>query len=167
VPLQRFLIKTTKLFYTAWSLTPAYAHGPWAMKRTQQQQNNNNNTRAPSPTPTAFSGISSYASQSYRPIRDKSISNTTPAVPNLDARVVARTHFDELSRYLAAYLARAPANSRSTARQKLTRLTKQQFQELSTDVYDELVRRKKNSSENEGMSFSVVLYIAIYLRSIV
>ena len=44
----------------------------------------------------------------------------------------------------------APANSRSTARQKLTRLTKQQFQELSTDVYDELVRRKKNSSENES-----------------
>lgn len=45
----------------------------------------------------------------------------------------------------------APANSRSTTRQKLLRLTKQQFQELSTDVYDELVRRK-NSSENESPS---------------
>lgn len=43
-----------------------------------------------------------------------------------------------------------PANSRSTARQKLTRLTRQQFQELSTDVYDELIRRKNNSSDNEG-----------------
>ena len=42
------------------------------------------------------------------------------------------------------YLAE-PANSRSTARQKLTRLTRQQFQELSTDVYDELIRRKTNS----------------------
>ena len=55
-----------------------------------------------------------------------------------------------------------PANSRSTARQKLTRLTKQQFQELSTDVYDELVRRKKNSSENEGLSpFSPLLLVHI------
>lgn len=44
----------------------------------------------------------------------------------------------------------APPNSRSTARQKLTRLTKQQFQELSTDVYDELIRRKINTPENES-----------------
>ncbi|RPD53407.1 hypothetical protein L226DRAFT_473083, partial [Lentinus tigrinus ALCF2SS1-7] len=47
-----------------------------------------------------------------------------------------------------------PANSRSTARQKLTRLTRQQFQELSTDVYDELMRRKNNTSDNEGQSYS-------------
>lgn len=44
-----------------------------------------------------------------------------------------------------------PANSRSTARQKLTRLTRQQFQELSTDVYDELIRRKTNS-DVQGLS---------------
>jgi protein SPA2 len=138
------------------------------MKRTQAQT-----TRVPSPTPTAFSGISNYRSESYRPIREtkNGTSSNAPAVPSVDARIVARTHFDELSRYLAVYLARgalclygyggkvligfsiaAPANSRSTARQKLTRLTKQQFQELSTDVYDELVRRKKNSTENEGPS---------------
>lgn len=36
-----------------------------------------------------------------------------------------------------------------TAREKLTKLTMQQFQELSTDVYDELVRRN-NNSRNEG-----------------
>ena len=48
-----------------------------------------------------------------------------------------------------------PANSRSTARQKLTRLTRQQFQELSTDVYDELMRRKNNTSDNEGTSSPV------------
>ena len=47
-----------------------------------------------------------------------------------------------------------PANSRSTARQKLTRLTRQQFQELSTDVYDELMRRKNNTSDNEGAPLS-------------
>ncbi|KAF8995499.1 hypothetical protein BDQ17DRAFT_1545214 [Cyathus striatus] len=95
-------------------------------------------SRAPSPTPTAFSGISNYRTDSYRPTRD----NNAPAVPQIDYRQVSRTHFDELGKYLAAYLAKAPANSRSSARQKLTRLTIQQFHELSTDVYDELVRRK-------------------------
>ncbi|TFK44453.1 hypothetical protein BDQ12DRAFT_673015 [Crucibulum laeve] len=95
-------------------------------------------SRAPSPTPTAFSGISNYRTDSYRPIRD----NNVPAVPTIDYRQVSKTHFDELGRYLAVYLAKAPANSRSSARQKLTRLTIQQFHELSTDVYDELVRRK-------------------------
>jgi hypothetical protein len=47
----------------------------------------------------------------------------------------------------------APPNSRSNARSKLTRLTIQQFHELSTDVYDELVRRNK---ENEGSSIRVM-----------
>jgi protein SPA2 len=143
------------------------------MKRAQQQS-----SRVPSPTPTTFSGISNYRTDSYRPINKSS----QPAVPSLDPRIIARTHLDELSRYLAAYLARgklrpilnatsftqvsnaiAPANSRSTARQKLTKLTKQQFQELSTDVYDELIRRKKNSSENEGLLtyLLIPLYVLI------
>lgn len=63
--------------------------------------------RAPSPTPTAFSGISAYKNDSYRPINSggKS-SNNAPAVPSLDPRIVAKTHFDELSRYLSAYLAK-------------------------------------------------------------
>ncbi|KAG6333822.1 hypothetical protein ID866_5270 [Astraeus odoratus] len=104
-------------------------------------------SRAPSPTPTSFSGISNYRTDSYRPIRDQP---GVPAVPpSLDQRAIARTHYNELSQYLAAYLAKAPPNSRSSARQKLTKLTKQQFQELSTDVYDELVRRKTNTSDNE------------------
>ncbi len=60
-----------------------------------------------------------------------------------------------------------PANSRSTARQKLTRLTRQQFQELSTDVYDELMRRKNNTSDNEGtrIAQSPLLQVAPDLRS--
>ncbi|KAL0956247.1 hypothetical protein HGRIS_002401 [Hohenbuehelia grisea] len=99
-------------------------------------------SRAPSPTPTAFSGISNYRTESYRPIKDRNV----PSLPQIDYRLVSQVHFHELSAYLAAYLARAAPNSRSTARQKLTRLTIQQFHELSTDVYDELVRRK---NENE------------------
>ncbi|KAI8974031.1 hypothetical protein BD414DRAFT_468647 [Trametes punicea] len=101
--------------------------------------------RATSPTNTTYSGISNYRTESYRPLIDSSSHN--PSSP--DPRAVARIHFDELSKYLASYLAKEPANSRSTARQKLTRLTRQQFQELSTDVYDELMRRQNNTSENE------------------
>ncbi|KIJ51216.1 hypothetical protein M422DRAFT_26642 [Sphaerobolus stellatus SS14] len=42
-----------------------------------------------------------------------------------------------------------PLSSRASAREKLTRLTKQQFSELSTDVYDELMRRNNNKVGNE------------------
>ncbi|KAJ7039191.1 hypothetical protein C8F04DRAFT_950244 [Mycena alexandri] len=102
-----------------------------------------NRSRPPSPTGTSFSGISNYRTESYRPLRDKNV----PPMPPIDYRAVSEVHFNELDRYLAAYLAKAAPNSRSTARQKLTRLTIQQFHELSTDVYDELVRRK---NEKEG-----------------
>ncbi|KAI6131244.1 hypothetical protein EDD17DRAFT_639635 [Pisolithus thermaeus] len=107
---------------------------------------NQSSGRASSPTPTTLSGISNYRTDSYRPIRDQT---NVPSVPPPDPKAIARTHYVELSHYLAAYLAKAAPNSRSTARQKLTRLTKQQFQELSTDVYDELIRRKTNTAENE------------------
>ncbi|EMD33042.1 hypothetical protein CERSUDRAFT_126237 [Gelatoporia subvermispora B] len=102
-------------------------------------------TRASSPTNTTYSSISNYRTDSFRPLKDQPLPSFAPS----DPRTIARTHFDELSKYLASYLAKEPANSRSTARQKLTRLTRQQFQELSTDVYDELVRRKNNTTDNE------------------
>ncbi|KAI0042955.1 hypothetical protein FA95DRAFT_1524753 [Auriscalpium vulgare] len=101
--------------------------------------------RSISPTNTTYSGISNYRTDSYRPLKDRN----APASPAVDPRIIARTHYDELSKYLASYLAKEPANSRSTARQKLTRLTRQQFQELSTDVYDELIRRKNNADSND------------------
>jgi hypothetical protein len=40
-------------------------------------------------------------------------------------------------------------NQRTSAREKLTRLTSQQFQELSTDVYDEMTRRTNNPHEGD------------------
>lgn len=67
-------------------------------------------SRAPSPTPTAFSGISNYRNDSYRSVRDKP---AVPAVPTVDYRLVSRTHYDELGRYLAAYLAKCPFNQKS------------------------------------------------------
>ena len=53
--------------------------------------------RSASPTNTTYSGISNYRTESYRPIKD--------AAP-LDPRLIARTHFEELNRYLASYLAK-------------------------------------------------------------
>ncbi|THH15015.1 hypothetical protein EW146_g5385 [Bondarzewia mesenterica] len=87
----------------------------------------------------------------YRPINDPA-----PVDP------IARTHFEELSRYLAFILATGgltrsvptpfpePAGCRIPARQALIRLTRQQFQELSTDVYDELARRKNDSDTRKA-----------------
>ncbi|PAV24137.1 cell polarity [Pyrrhoderma noxium] len=100
--------------------------------------------RAPSPTNTTYSGISNYRSDQYKPLRDKA---RIPSGP-IDPKAVAKIHYDEMSTYLENHLAKEPANARASAREKLTRLTRQQFQELSTDVYDELLRRK-NNMDNE------------------
>ncbi|EJD07954.1 uncharacterized protein FOMMEDRAFT_138038 [Fomitiporia mediterranea MF3/22] len=100
--------------------------------------------RAPSPTNTTYSGISNYRSDQYRPLREKS---RTPSGP-IDPKAIAKIHYEEMASYLENHLAKEPANARASAREKLTRLTRQQFQELSTDVYDELLRRK-NNADNE------------------
>ena len=57
--------------------------------------------RAPSPTNTTYSGISNYKTESYRPLG----TNPMP-MPGSDAKSIARTHFEELHRYLASYLAK-------------------------------------------------------------
>uniref|UniRef100_A0A1D1XK04 Uncharacterized protein C3G9.05 n=1 Tax=Anthurium amnicola TaxID=1678845 RepID=A0A1D1XK04_9ARAE len=61
---------------------------------------------------------------------------------------IAIIHYEALKKFLFKHLAREQANgSRTNAREKLTRLTKVQFQELSTDVYDELTRRLADTNE--------------------
>jgi hypothetical protein len=101
---------------------------------------------------------------------DNANGKNVPAVPSVDPRIVARTHFEELSRYLAVYLAKGELSELSIPKDlssvliipsftqfKIERKTEAhevdeaKFQELSIDVYDELVRRKKPSVENEGM----------------
>ncbi|KAF8918079.1 hypothetical protein CPB85DRAFT_111778 [Mucidula mucida] len=57
-----------------------------------------------------------------------------------------KTHFEVLSKYFAAYLVNAPPNLRSSASQQLARLMMHQFHELSTDVYEELMRRQYAST---------------------
>jgi hypothetical protein len=89
--------------------------------------------------------------------RNSNNNNGIPAAPNPNAHLVARSHFDELSRYFVAYLVRGVY---------LTAYDYdgvgidvgcggcglQQFQELPTDMYDKLIRRKKNWSENKRLS---------------
>ncbi len=58
--------------------------------------------RVPSPANSTFSGISSYRTDSYRPLRDRSLNSSA----TVDSYQVACAHYDELSRYLAAYLAK-------------------------------------------------------------
>ncbi|WVQ93612.1 hypothetical protein IAU59_000687 [Kwoniella sp. CBS 9459] len=59
----------------------------------------------------------------------------------VESREVARVHWRALKEFLASWLEKESPTSRASAREKLTRLTKLQFQELSTDVFDELMRR--------------------------
>ncbi|KAF7315235.1 hypothetical protein MIND_00037900 [Mycena indigotica] len=72
--------------------------------------------------------------EDYIPIyRDATISYYHP---------VMQVYFNALDHYLAEYLKTARPNDRLMARQKLTRLSHPQVYELSTDVYDELMRRE-------------------------
>ncbi|KAF4630297.1 hypothetical protein G7Y89_g7845 [Cudoniella acicularis] len=58
-------------------------------------------------------------------------------------------HYVALKRYLAASLRDEKGNPRpNRARDKLLRLSPVQFQELSTDVFDELLRRQQSSRRN-------------------
>lgn len=69
---------------------------------------------------------------------------------------LASVHYESLRQYLADYLttvskARDSKSSvqRASARDKLTRLSVQQFNELSTDVFDEMNRRLTGASDGK------------------
>ena len=70
---------------------------------------------------------------------------------------VGRSHYVELLAFLRSHLAKVEQTGpRSNAREKLTRLSKQQFTELSTDVYDELMRRQNNAKTGNSTPFLAV-----------
>lgn len=52
---------------------------------------------------------------------------------------------------LSSFACPGQRGPRTNAREKLTRLSQQQFTELSTDVYDELMRRINNAQAGQGM----------------
>lgn len=63
-----------------------------------------------------------------------------------------REHYNMLKSYLAPYLrAESGANRPTKARDKLLRLSPTQFHELSTDVYDELLRREDDRRRPGGI----------------
>jgi len=68
-----------------------------------------------------------------------------------------KPHIQLLTKCMLMAVILAAPNSRSTARSKLTRLTIQQFHELSTDVYDELVRRKNGDQGVYNLSLISLL----------
>jgi len=98
-------------------------------------------TRIPSPP------IEDLSTPPNRPVdTSTSIGSSLP----VDLGVVARIHFKEFNDFLVSYVPNAEkADSRQSARMKLTRLTRLQFQELCTDVYDELIRQKTNANDTE------------------
>ncbi|GAA5918784.1 hypothetical protein JCM1841_002734 [Sporobolomyces salmonicolor] len=126
------------------------------------------------PPPSNSDGYSNYRPQIHSPpLRSNSNGASSPAPPSASAsasasssttgaggkpppltleqsKAVARTHYDALKRWLTREGALANASTRTNAREKLTRLTRQQFQELSTDVYDELVRRMEDAAGRPG-----------------
>ena len=68
-------------------------------------------------------------------------------------------HYTALKRYLTRQLAAGEVlNQRQNkAREKLVRLSKQQFHELSTDVYDELMRRQNSQSTSPPLNTFLTL----------
>ncbi|EPQ26795.1 uncharacterized protein PFL1_05773 [Pseudozyma flocculosa PF-1] len=73
-----------------------------------------------------------------------------------EIRTTGRTHYIELLNFLRSHLLKVEQTARTNAREKLTRLSKQQFTELSTDVYDELMRRQNNAKNGNSTPFLAV-----------
>ncbi|KAI4709747.1 hypothetical protein J4E89_005764 [Alternaria sp. Ai002NY15] len=100
----------------------------------------NGNPSPPSSVGRSSDGTGLYAS---------SISeNTRPMIDPRKMQALEETmseHFRVLKAYLGPYLNDEKGNPRpSRAKDKLTRLSAVQFQELSTDVYDESIRREQD-----------------------
>lgn len=96
----------------------------------------------PAPQPPALSA-------SQGPAHAQAQGQRPPPLSLEESKQVARTHHSALKRWLAQEGALNSGSTRTNAREKLTRLTRQQFQELSTDVYDELVRRLQDPGEGQ------------------
>jgi predicted nuclease with TOPRIM domain len=96
----------------------------------------NGNPSPPSSVGRSSDGTGLYGSR----MSDASV-NSTRKMQLLEETLAE--HFKVLKAYLGPYLNDAQGNPRpSRAKDKLTRLSAVQFQELSTDVYDESIRRE-------------------------
>lgn len=129
------------------------------------RNNNHNNLFTP---PASSSGISFHGNLTNGMNRRPQAGAGNPSPPNSVARSSNGTtlstessrrkasqmeesltqHYHVLKRYLAQSLRDEKGNPKpNRARDKLLRLSPVQFQELSTDVYDELLRRQSNAGQ--------------------
>ena len=98
--------------------------------------------------------------QQYRPnyqpntINARPMSSSTANSVETDLRMsaesVARTHWETFNKFLGHGVESAHPRQ-NKAREKLTRLSRTQFQELSTDVYDEVQRRQSATSRQASL----------------
>ncbi|KAF8494401.1 hypothetical protein F5888DRAFT_656416 [Russula emetica] len=89
--------------------------------------------KVPPSTNEGLSGLASRRVDEYHVVSDP---------------IVASIHYEAFSKHLTSYVEKEQANT--IPRQKLAKLSLQQFQELCTDVYDELIRRQNNSEIING-----------------
>ncbi|KAH9473114.1 hypothetical protein Pst134EA_000192 [Puccinia striiformis f. sp. tritici] len=110
-------------------------------------------------------GLSSYQQRSEHKRTQKQQQPSTvndPTQQDIQIKRAARTHYELLNSWLhnpADQANKSPPN-RTNPRDKLTRLTRQQFQELSTDVYDELCRRIADSEDPQQNSNGAAPFLA-------
>ncbi|EON68456.1 hypothetical protein W97_07666 [Coniosporium apollinis CBS 100218] len=98
------------------------------------------------PSPPASIARSSDATGRYAPSVADSRASTSKNKPIQEETL--SEHYQVLKQYLAPYLRDEKGNPRpNRARDKLLRLSAVQFQELSTDVYDESIRREEQRRE--------------------
>jgi hypothetical protein len=108
--------------------------------RSQPNGNSNGNPSPPSSIGRSSDGTGLYAAS----LAGSDISTNTNNRKMQALEDTMAEHFRVLKVYLAPYLNDAQGNPRpSRAKDKLTRLSSVQFQELSTDVYDESLRREQ------------------------
>jgi hypothetical protein len=105
-----------------------------------------NGNRGPlngNPSPPSSISRSSDGGGLYAPSIAPSVSSSVDGRRAYMMEEALSEHYRVLKNYLAAYLNAERGDSRQNrARDKLLRLSSIQFQELSTDVYDELLRRE-------------------------
>ncbi|KAI9730669.1 MAG: component of the polarisome [Cirrosporium novae-zelandiae] len=137
---------------------PQFNPGPGPHRGLDTPPMSANGSNGPPPLnrqPTGGSGPPSRP-PSARPSPPSSVArSSTATIP--DERKLAmmeqglRQHYGILQRYLAPSLNHERENPRvKKAKDKLLRLSAVQFHELSTDVYDELIRRQAASRESKG-----------------
>ncbi|KAF2404104.1 hypothetical protein EJ06DRAFT_188177 [Trichodelitschia bisporula] len=103
-------------------------------------QSNTKSRPLDNPSPPSSVARSSDGTGLYTPLTPAGSATGRPPYAMEDALA---EHYRVLSAFLAPYLLENASDPRQNrARDKLLRLTPVQFQELSTDVYDELLRRE-------------------------